>query len=280
MATEIHFEKSIFLKITNPPQFAVRYGGTRPVHADIQRIFDAHETAQRESIARLAAHRDALAAIRGTAADGSPDPRWKQDWLPPLDAAFLYALVAGGRPARYVEIGGGHSTRFVRRAISDNGLATHVTTIDPLPRAEVSDIADEIVARRFEATSLDRFAGLAAGDVVFMDGSHRCLQNSDATAFFLDTLPALPPGVIVGIHDIFWPADYPKDWLRRHYSEQYLLGTYILALGDSFPLIFAAAYAADRFAGDIAGALGPDLMTRLAGLGLHPTGSSLWFRKP
>jgi hypothetical protein len=84
--------------------------------------------------------------------------------------------------------------------------------------------------------------GNCAGDVLFFDGSHRCLQNSDVTAFFLDVLPELPSGVIVGIHDIVLPNDYPSVWKDRYYSEQYILAAYLLGAQERVSISWAAGY--------------------------------------
>ncbi len=73
------------------------------------------------------------------------------------------------------------------------------------------------------------FAGLDAGDVVFLDGSHRVFMGSDVTVFFFEILPLLRPGVLVQLHDILLPSDYPPEWRWRHYSEQYLLAAFLLA---------------------------------------------------
>ena len=54
-------------------------------------------------------------------------------------------------------------------------------------------------------------------------------MNSDATVFFLEILPRLPGGVLVGIHDVFLPYDYPRDYADRYYSEQYLLAAHLIA---------------------------------------------------
>ena len=69
---------------------------------------------------------------------------------------------------------------------------------------------------------------LQPGDVVFLDGSHRCFSNSDVTVAFLEVLPRLPAGVVVGIDDIYLPYDYPPDWSDRYYSEQYVLAAWLL----------------------------------------------------
>ena len=77
------------------------------------------------------------------------------------------------------------------------------------------------------------------GDMVFMDGSHRVFTNSDAVAFFLDVLPALPGGVLVGVHDIYLPYDYPPEIWERYYSEQYLLAAWLLG-GAEAEVVFPA----------------------------------------
>jgi hypothetical protein len=71
------------------------------------------------------------------------------------------------------------------------------------------------------------------GDFLFVDSSHRTFSNSDVTVIFMDVLPRLRAGVIVHFHDIFWPYDYLTEWADRYYTEQYLLGTYLLTAGAS-----------------------------------------------
>jgi hypothetical protein len=75
---------------------------------------------------------------------------------------------------------------------------------------------------------------IRSGDILFFDGSHRTFTNSDVTVFFLETLPRLPPGVIVHIHDIFLPADYPPEWNKRMFSEQYILAAMLLGKAPAF----------------------------------------------
>jgi len=52
---------------------------------------------------------------------------------------------------------------------------------------------------------------------------------------------AMPAGIQIGIHDIFLPCDYPEAWLKRHYSEQYLLACWLLA-GDKLQIELPVAY--------------------------------------
>ena len=85
-------------------------------------------------------HGNALLAI-GT--EPPPAPRWNQDWFPRLDAAAAYAIVRTLEPRRIVEVGSGHSTRFLARAVADGGLDTRITAIDPQPRATIEKLPVE-----------------------------------------------------------------------------------------------------------------------------------------
>jgi hypothetical protein len=70
-------------------------------------------------------------------------------------------------------------------------------------------------------------------------------MNSDVTMLFLDVLPRLPAGVIVQVHDITLPCDYPAQWTGRYYSEQYLLAAYLLGRGDALEIVLPCAFASD-----------------------------------
>jgi hypothetical protein len=168
------------------------------------------------------------------------DAAWVNDMLPGLDAAFLYAMIATRKPRRYIEIGSGTSTKFVRRAIRDFGLQTRIVSIDPQPRADIDKLCDEVIRNRFEDVAGSFFEELSSDDVLFLDGSHRCLQNSDVTTFFLEVVPQLAPGSLYGIHDVFLPQDYPEAWATRFYSEQYLLAAYLLGGAASDVIEFPA----------------------------------------
>jgi hypothetical protein len=161
------------------------------------------------------------------------------------------------------------------RAIRDHGLATEVTTIDPAPRASIEGLAGTILRRRLEDVDPGEVSSLVGpGDILFFDGSHRALENSDATAFFLDVLPRLPAGVLVQIHDICLPYDYPPGWEDRWYSEQYLLAAYLLGGAAGMRVMLPNAFvSADAELGRV---LDP-LWERPEWRDVERTGSSFWF---
>lgn len=158
------------------------------------------------------------------------EPYWLNPFFSPLDAIALTDMIQSYRPPLYLEIGSGNSTRFARRASRLYSPHTSIISIDPYPRAEVDTLCDEVIRKPLEAVAdLSLFDRLQSGDVLFFDGSHRCFMNSDVTVFCLDILPRLKPGVVVHLHDIFLPWDYPEHFAMRFYSEQYLLACWLLA---------------------------------------------------
>ncbi len=184
-------------------------------------------------LADLVAYRPWLERIPARAGDDDPAPRWINGSFPALDAASLYGLLALHNPSTYVEVGSGNSTKFARRAIEDHGLRTRIVSIDPQPRREVDAICDEVIRRPCEDVDMSFFAGLTGDTLLFVDNSHRSFQNSDVTVFFMEILPVLSPGTIWGLHDIFFPLDYPQAWSGRFFNEQYLLMSYLMGGGGT-----------------------------------------------
>ena len=169
----------------------------------------------------LAAIESYSAELEAIAKDAAaPAPRWNQDWFPRLDAAAAYTMVRTLTPKRIVEVGSGHSTRFLARAVADGGLATRITAIDPEPRASLEGLKVKWLRQPVQASSLDVFAALAERDILFIDSSHQLERGSDVEFLLEKVLPSLAKGVRVHFHDIFLPDPYPATWAWRRYNEQ------------------------------------------------------------
>ena len=209
-----------------------RWGGDKPVHAGLRRILDRTRPSCESVLEGLYRYREALYAVPTARTAGGP--HWDNIWFSCLDAAALMGFLLMRRPRRYIEIGSGHSTLFARHAARWGKLETKITSIDPQPRADIDGICDEVIRCRLEDCSPDLFDALEPGDILFFDGSHRVFTNSDTTVLFFDILPRLKPGILVHLHDIFLPADYPAAWNGRLYSEQYLLGAMLLCGSPPF----------------------------------------------
>ena len=199
-----------------------------------------------------------------------PAPRWNQDWFPRLDAAAAYAMVRSTRPRRIVEVGSGHSTRFLARAVADGGLDTRITAIDPRPRAAIRGLAVEWLQTHVGTLDRGRFAHLGENDILFIDSSHQLKPGSDVEFLMNEVIPRLPAGARVHFHDIFLPDDYPGQWAWRRYNEQSEVKR--LIEGGVFRVDFSS-HAFDKSPSNIRGVL--------ARLPLVPGAveSSLWLTK-
>jgi predicted O-methyltransferase YrrM len=234
--------------------FSPRWGAARPPVGPLEDWFRAHAASYHALIGEI---RASAQALRGIPVEFDPDrlpePAWHGVPYAPFDAATLYTMIRTYRPATYLEIGSGITTCFTHRAVRDNGLATRIVSIDPEPRASIDSICHQTVRAGLETCDLDMFSRLEANDVVLFDGSHRAFMNSDVTVFFIDVLPRLKPGVIVHIHDIMLPYDYPDSFKHWYWNEQYMLAVYMMGnMARLLPLAPTAFICRDgEFAADL-----------------------------
>ena len=205
---------------------------------DLASLFDAAADRMRAVLTAADDYRDALDAI---GPDTPPEPRWNQDWFPGLDALVAYVMVRQSAPGRILEVGAGHSTRFLARAIRDGGLGTRFTSVDPAPRAAVAGLAGHaLIKARLQDIPAALLAEWRAGDLLFVDSSHILAPGSDVEHLMTRVLPDLPAETLVHFHDIFLPDGYPAHWEGRRYNEQDAIAR-LLQTGD-WRIEFASAY--------------------------------------
>jgi hypothetical protein len=147
-----------------------------------------------------------------------------------FDAAIYYSLIRYLKPQRIIEIGGGYSTQLAAKALTSNDSG-RLTCIEPYPeRLNGVTPGLELIQKRVEEIDVDFFSCLNADDILFIDSSHSVKFGSDVCYEFLELLPRLAPGVWIHVHDIFFPHDYPAEWLierRMAWNEQYLLEAFL-----------------------------------------------------
>lgn len=163
---------------------------------------------------------------------------WNNVTFPTFDALALWAMLKEYKPPRIIEVGSGRSTLIMLEARKRGYIESHITCIDPgdggLNNATLDkgffQECNQYIPKPVQEVDPALFAELNAGDLLFVDGSHICSYGSDVTYTFLEILPRLRPGVIVHIHDILWPFDYPVVWHQqgRGYNEHYLMGVLLL----------------------------------------------------
>lgn len=192
-------------------------------------------------------------------------------YYPTPDAEIYAAMIASFKPTTIIEVGSGFSTFVARATVNTLGLPCTIEVIDPQPRKDVAAIVDKIEYKPVEHSSLSS-ATLDSHTLLFIDSSHVCRSKGDLPFLFCNLLPSLPAGVLVHIHDIFTPYDYPDNFYDRFYTEQYLLQA-LLANSSKFDVVLATHYLSRGHASAMQAAFGP-------AVGKDPLffGSSFWMK--
>lgn len=218
--------------------FRPRYGHGKPPHQELLKIINSNRDNYKDLITKSLSLKESIWTIQDSKTEtDSTKPSWNNGFLPGLDIIGIYTLLTEYKPKKYIEIGSGNSTKVAYKAKIEQELDTEIISIDPMPRAEIDSLADKVIREPFENIDFNILEELNENDFLFVDNSHRILPNSDSMVFYLEILPKLKKGVIVHIHDIYLPYDYPQFMCDRFYSEQYGLAMYLLANPEKYETI-------------------------------------------
>jgi hypothetical protein len=151
------------------------------------------------------------------------------------DAEYLYQVIRSKKPRMIVEIGSGQSTRLAQAAVKRNsaevdGYRCEHICIEPYEVPWLERIGVTVLRQRVEEVDKRLFGNLDRDDLLFIDSSHVIRPQGDVVTEYLEILPRLRSGVIVHIHDIFSPRDYPAEWIMQKlllWNEQYLLEAFL-----------------------------------------------------
>jgi hypothetical protein len=195
-----------------------------------------------------------------------------------LDSRALFVLMSEWKPRRVIEVGSGYSSLLMadinHRIL---GGACEVTCIEPYPRPFLRRAIPglgELIECKVQEVPLERFEALEAGDILFIDSSHVAKTGSDVNELYFEVLPRLRPGVMIHVHDIFLPMEYPRAWVveeNRSWNEQYLVRA-LLMYSTAFRVRFGSSYAVHRFRTEVMRALNQVE-------GHPPGGGSLWIER-
>jgi hypothetical protein len=194
------------------------------------------------------------------------------------DAICLYAMIRHVRPKNIIEIGSGYSscvTLDTNELFFQNTI--DCTFIDPHPERLLSLIKEDdknnvtIVPTKLQDVVLEKFSSLLKNDILFIDSTHVSKVHSDVNYIFFEILPSLNSGVFIHFHDIFYPFEYPREWIYegRAWNEDYLLHAF-LQYNNSFKIIFFNTFL-ERFFEEKFKASMP--------LCMKNPGGSIWLRK-
>jgi predicted O-methyltransferase YrrM len=174
------------------------------------------------------------------------------------DGIFLHCMLRHLRPRRVVEVGSGYSSCAIldtNEQFLDGSMAC--TFVEPFPQETLYSLLGQedrerldIREQRLQDVDPELFTGLGENDVLFIDSSHVVKAGSDVQLLFNEILPRLRPGVYVHFHDIFYPFEYPAEWVDegRNWTEDYVLRAF-LTFNDTYEIVLFSSFL-DEFHGD------------------------------
>lgn len=101
-----------------------------------------------------------------------------------------------------------------------------------------------LITEKVESVDVEEFYTLNEGDILFIDSSHVLKIGNDVWYLYNEILPSLRKGVLVHVHDVFLPMNYPKKWVikqGRFWNEQYVLKAF-LTFNTCYEVLLAMSY--------------------------------------
>src|SRR6266705_865015 len=166
-------------------------------------------------------------------------------------------MVRHFQPRRIIEVGSGFSSLVLGQAAAKNKNSALIC-IDPFPselirKSNSIPALRSLIETKVQDVDMEFFSQLESGDILFIDSSHTVKIGGDVNYLFLEVLPRLKAGVIVHVHDIFFPFAYRRDWTLeefRFWTEQYLLQAFLI-FNSEFEVLMANGYLAYRYMEDL-----------------------------
>lgn len=213
---------------------------------------DMNEAGQLENLAAFsAAYREEYSGFRLEAAPGENSFFVNNGTFESVDCDAAYCFARRFRPGRVIEAGGGNSTLLLSLALAANraepGPSARHTVIEPYPGPILKNGGVrlyELFEEKLEKLPDGYFSGLRENDILFIDSSHVLKTGNDVNRLYLEVLPRLSRGVLVHVHDIFLPADYPREVVlgrNRFWTEQYLVQAF-LAFNGAFRVEWSSSF--------------------------------------
>jgi hypothetical protein len=194
------------------------------------------------------------------------------------EAVMLYSMIRHLQPKKIIEIGSGYSSCVsmdTNQLFFNNSI--QLTFVEPYPEL-LQSLLDtsaqnnvSIIASDLQNVPLAMYTSLAAGDILFIDSTHISKVDSDVNFIIFQILPLIRPGVYIHFHDIYYPFEYPKQWVYegRAWNEAYLLRAF-LQHNTEFEIVLFNAFLGKFYR---------DELERQLPLAAKNPGSSIWIKK-
>jgi predicted O-methyltransferase YrrM len=192
------------------------------------------------------------------------------------DGIILASFLRHFNPNNIIEVGSGFSSALMLDLL-DTGLQSSLLFIEPYPDTLNRLMRDSdknqcrVLIEKVQDVSLDEFKILGTNDILFIDTSHVMKIGSDLSRLFYSVLPQLKAGVIVHIHDVFWPFEYPENMIRegRVWNEIYFVRSF-LQFNEQFEILYFSSFMESQY---------PDTLTECLPNYSEFSGASLWLRR-
>lgn len=173
-----------------------------------------------------------------------------------MDARLLYYFLKKNKPKKIIEIGSGNSTLLIYNTKTIYNLDLEIICIEPYPSDYLINLHNlgeiTLINNKLENIDLNIFKTLNENDILFIDSSHVVKLDSDVMFYFIKIFPLLNKNVLIHIHDIFFPYDYPLNWLKegRFWNEQYFLYIF-LQYNTKFKIKFCNSYSKYKYSTEL-----------------------------
>lgn len=211
--------------------------------------------------------------------ENQPNLRYslKNEYFDYSDGFFLYAMIRHFKPKRIVEVGSGFSSALMLDSndlFFDNKI--DLTFIEPHSERLKSNIKPGEKIRLLEQNVQDVdtqiFAQLEENDILFIDTSHVVKTGSELNYLVFHIFPLLKKGVKIHIHDIFFPFEYPREWVidqKRGWNEAYFIRAFLM-YNKEFKIIAFSSFLEFHYR---------EILQKHFPLTLKQESSSLWLNK-
>lgn len=203
--------------------------------------------------------------------------QFKNGYYSYTDGIVLYSIIRYFKPKQIIEIGSGHSSMLMldtNELFFDNQI--NLTFIEPYPDRLYSLMKEEdkklttVIESDVQSVPLTIYEKLEAGDILFVDSTHVSKTGSDVNFILFEILPVLKSGVLIHFHDIFYPFEYPKEWVFQgiNWNEDYILKAFLM-YNEKFKIKLFSEYLHKHH---------KDVFMKMP-LSYNCTGSNLWIEK-
>ena len=192
------------------------------------------------------------------------------------DGFVLYCFLRFFKPKNVVEVGSGYSSGLMIDTCENFLPDTNLIFIDPYSKNILKTLEKrplkeyKLIRSEVQDVEMCVFDQLKSGDILFIDTSHVIKIGSDLSYLLFSVLPSLSPGVIIHIHDIWYPWEYPEQMILegRAYNEAYFIRSF-LQYNNGFEVLFFNSFLEKKYT---------SRFMEMPGF-FKNTGKSLWIRK-